>query len=93
MELLTFDKSEITTIQALIIIASPLFTWCDERSTSWLYAGIAFNMIIDLGIHVDASALPNVHGLCEEDLEVRRRIFWGAYGMRCPSVSLYLGFC
>jgi hypothetical protein len=48
-----FDKSEITTIQALIIMASPLFTRCDERSLSWLYSGIAFNMIIDLGMHTD----------------------------------------
>ena len=89
----SFDKSEITTIQASIIIANPLFTWCDQRSTSDLCAGIAFNMIIDLGVHVDISALPNTHGLYEEDLEVCRRIFWSAYGMRCPSVCLYLGFC
>ncbi|KAK9257727.1 fungal-specific transcription factor domain-containing protein [Lipomyces tetrasporus] len=85
-----FEKSEITTIQALIIIASPLFTWCDERSTSWLYAGIAFDMIIDLGIHVDVSTLPNSRRLSEEDLEVRRRTFWGAY-VKDKVQSLYQG--
>ncbi|KAK9319952.1 fungal-specific transcription factor domain-containing protein [Lipomyces orientalis] len=85
-----FEKSEITTIQALIIIASPLFMWCDERSTSWLYAGIAFDMIIDLGIHVDVSTLPNSRRLSDEDLEVRRRIFWGAY-VKDKVQSLYQG--
>ncbi|KAK9482642.1 nitrogen assimilation transcription factor nirA [Lipomyces starkeyi] len=84
------EKSEITTIQALIIIASPMFMWCDERSTSWLCAGIAFDMIIDLGIHVDVSNLPNSRRLSDEDLEVRRRIFWGAY-VKDKVQSLYQG--
>jgi hypothetical protein len=90
MELLVraFDKSAITTIQALIIIANTLYTWCDERSLSWLYSGVAFNMIIDLGIHIDVSA-PSTRRLSEEDLEVRRRIFWGAYGTNCNSINLY----
>jgi hypothetical protein len=86
----TFDKSAITTIQALIIIASPLYTWCKERSLSWLYSGIAHNMIIDLGIHIDVSA-PSTCRLSEEDLEVRRRTFWGAYGTNCNSLNIYLG--
>lgn len=85
-----FDKSAITTIQALIIIANTLYTWCDERSLSWLYSGVAVNMIIDLGIHIDVSA-PSTRRLSEEDLEVRRRIFWGAYGTNCNSINLYLG--
>jgi hypothetical protein len=88
-----FDKSKITTIQALIIMASPLFTRCDERSLSWLYYRIAFNMIIDLGMHTDVSALPNGCRLSEEDTEVRRRIFWGAYGMLRDSITIYTGFC
>lgn len=80
MELLSteFDKSKITTIQALIIVAGALFTWCDERSTSFLYAGIAFNMIVDLGLHVGTTGKEI---LSEEDFEVRRRLFWGAFGM------------
>lgn len=71
----SFDKSEITTLQALLIMSNSLFSRCDERSLSWLYAGNAFNMIIDLGLHV----LPSPKRLSAEELEVRKRVLWGAY--------------
>ncbi|KAF3400171.1 Nitrogen assimilation transcription factor nirA, partial [Penicillium rolfsii] len=71
----SFDKSEITTLQALIIMSNSLFSRCDERSLSWLYAGNAFNMIIDLGLHV----LPSPNKMSAEELEVRKRVIWGAY--------------
>lgn len=73
------DRSEITTIQALLVMSSSLFALGDERSTAWLYAGIAFRMITDLGIHVDATMLPNMRSLSDEDLEIRRRVFWAAF--------------
>lgn len=73
------DRSEITTIQALLVMTSSLFALGDERSAAWLYAGIAFRMITDLGIHVDATMLPNMRRLSDEDLEIRRRVFWAAF--------------
>lgn len=74
------DRSDITTIQALLVMASSLFALGDERSAAWLYAGTAFRMIIDLGMHVDGSRLPNHRRFSDEDLEIRRRVFWGAFG-------------
>lgn len=74
------DRSEITTIQALLIMTNSLFALGDERSAAWLYAGIAFRMIIDLGLHVDASELSGSRRGSDEDLEIRRRVFWGAFG-------------
>ncbi|KAH7379595.1 fungal-specific transcription factor domain-containing protein [Pyrenochaeta sp. MPI-SDFR-AT-0127] len=82
-----YDRSRITTIQALLIMASSLFTRCDEKSASWLYAGLAFNMIIDLGIH-DVSSMPE--DTAEEELETRRRVFWAAY-MIDKTQCLYQG--
>lgn len=73
-----FDKSSIPTIQALLIMSSALFSWCDEKSTSWLYGGNAFNMIVDLGIHVNAATLKSRYS--GEELEIRLRVFWSAYG-------------
>ncbi|OQE14221.1 hypothetical protein PENSTE_c037G00691 [Penicillium steckii] len=73
------DRSDITTIQALLVMTSSLFALGDERSAAWLYAGTAFRMIIDLGIHVDATRLSNMRLISEEDLEIRRRVFWGAF--------------
>ena len=75
-----FDKSKITTIQALLVMSSSLFALGDERSAAWLHAGAAFRMIVDLGMHVDAPLLPNLRGFSDEDLEIRRRVFWGAFG-------------
>ncbi|CAH0025802.1 unnamed protein product [Clonostachys rhizophaga] len=73
-------RSEVTTIQALLIVSDALFTWCDERSLSWHYMGIAVNMIVDLGIHVDGSAgLRSKESCSPEDIEVYRRLFWSAY--------------
>lgn len=74
------DRSKITTIQALLIMTSSLFALGDERSAAWLYAGTAFRMIIDLGLHIDDLSLPASRKLTEEDHEIRRRVFWGAFG-------------
>ena len=74
----SYDKSSITTIQALLLMSSALFSWCDEKSMSWLYSGMAFSMIVDLGIHVDATI--SKRKFVEEDLEIRLRVFWTAYG-------------
>ena len=79
------DRSKITTIQALLIMTSSLFALGDERSAAWLYAGTAFRMIIDLGLHIDDLSLSASRKLSEEDYEIRRRVFWGAFGQRlCP---------
>ncbi|CAF3430493.1 unnamed protein product [Fusarium graminearum] len=72
----SLDRSDITTIQALLVMTNSLFALGDERSAAWLYAGLAFRMLIDLGLHVD---LTNSHIFSDEDLEIRRRVFWGAF--------------
>ncbi|KAH7411242.1 fungal-specific transcription factor domain-containing protein [Cadophora sp. MPI-SDFR-AT-0126] len=73
------DRSKITTIQALLIMTSSLFALGDERSASWLYAGTAFRMIIDLGLHIDDLSSSTSRKLSEEDYEIKRRVFWGAF--------------
>ncbi|KAM0667663.1 hypothetical protein ACQRIU_003528 [Beauveria bassiana] len=70
------DRSDITTIQALLVMTNSLFALGDERSAAWLYSGLAFRMITDLGLHVDLS---NSRRFTDEDLEIRRRVFWGAF--------------
>ena len=74
------DKSEITTIQALLVMTNSLFALGDERSAAWLYAGLAFRMIVDLGLHVDTPAFAGYRKLSDEDHEIRRRVFWAAFG-------------
>ncbi|KAH8722352.1 fungal-specific transcription factor domain-containing protein [Phaeosphaeriaceae sp. PMI808] len=73
------DKSEVTTIQALLVMTNSLFALGDERSAAWLYAGLAFRMIVDLGIHVDTLDLGSIRKFSDEDYEIRRRVFWAAF--------------
>lgn len=82
------NKSDITTIQALLMMTNSLFALGDERSAAWLYAGLAFRMIVDLGIHVDRSDLTSQRKFSDEDFEIRRRVFWAAFGkcIRCLHV-------
>lgn len=73
------DRSDITTIQALLVMANTLFALGDERSAAWLHSGLAFRMIIDLGMHVDAPDLGSSRKFSDEDMEIRRRVFWAAF--------------
>ncbi len=73
------DRSDITTIQALLVMTNSLFALGDERSAAWLYSGLAFRMLIDMGMHVD---LTSTRRFSDEDLEIRRRVFWAAFGKK-----------
>ncbi|KAF5693016.1 Nit-4-like protein [Fusarium denticulatum] len=72
-------KSEITTIQALLVVSDALFSWCNERSLSWHYLGIAISMIIDLGLHIDGPARRSSKKVTAEDTEIERRVFWATF--------------
>lgn len=74
------EKSEVTTIQALLLLARSLFALGEGKSVAWMYAGIAMNMIIDLDMHTDELST-SAKNLTDEDLEIRRRVFWAAFGM------------
>ena len=80
-------KSGITTIQALLVLTTSLFALGEEKSLAWMYAGIAFRMIVDLGMHrTDLLSSPN-NELSDEDLEIRRRVFWAAFGKAFSDLS------
>ncbi|KAJ4856808.1 fungal specific transcription factor domain-containing protein [Trichoderma breve] len=74
-------KSEVTTIQALIIVSDALFSWCDEKSASWHYSGIAIGMITDLGLHSESVNLSVTSNRSLENIETHRRLFWAAFAM------------
>ena len=82
------DRSEITTIQALLVMTNSLFALGDERSAAWTYAGIAFRMIVDLGLHVDTLDLASTSNTSDEDYEIRRRVFWSAFGEHIPLLTI-----
>lgn len=69
-----------------------------RQTIGWLYAGIAYRMIVDLGLHVDpakvqmSSLVPTKPPvpLTAVDLEIQRRYIWGAY-INDRVQSLYFG--
>jgi hypothetical protein len=80
-----FEKSSIPTIAGLLLLGST-FIARGEVSKSWKYAGLAIRMVYDLGLHLDSRD----PGLAAEDIEIRRRLFWGAFIIDKVQ-SLYLG--
>jgi len=78
-------QSSIPTICALVILGGT-FNATGHSSKGWLYTGYALRMVYDLGLHLDSQEIAG----SVEDLEIRRRVFWGAF--ICDKLmSLYFG--
>lgn len=75
----SFDQSTITTVQALLVMSVSLSALGNCRSTAWLYSGMAYRMIIDIGLHTNRSRSSISKQASEEYLEIRRRVFWSAF--------------
>jgi hypothetical protein len=76
------DQPSLTTIVALLIAGSCLVPH-GKQSAGWVFCGIAYRMMTDLGLNV----LPQGDPI---DVEARRRLYWGAYIVD-KFQSLFLG--
>ncbi|GAE00169.1 nitrogen assimilation transcription factor nirA [Paecilomyces variotii No. 5] len=85
------DKgSSIPTLQGLLILSA---RECASGRTSqgWLYSGMAFRMMHDLGIHIYPKSLSHLVGrFSSEELVVRQQVFWSCYTWD-KTMSLCLG--
>ncbi|KIW88573.1 uncharacterized protein Z519_10619 [Cladophialophora bantiana CBS 173.52] len=81
--LLIYPK--LPTVVGLLLLGSS-YNAKGETSKGWLYTGYALRMIYDLGLHLD----PKETSDSPEQVEIRRRIFWGAF-VSDKLQSLYLG--
>jgi Fungal specific transcription factor domain len=83
------ETPSIPLVVALLMVGSTLVS-SGKQSTGWLYSGMAIRMVYDLGLHLDSRKSADLHRRTVEDLEIRRRVFWGAF--ICDKLqSLYLG--
>lgn len=97
--------SSIPTVQALLQLSARDLAY-GSVSQAWLYSGMAFRMVSDLGLHHNHAKLLALGHLTAEDLEIRQRLFWSCYFWdKCVSfcfhvsvltwrnraISLYLG--
>ncbi|ODA79411.1 hypothetical protein RJ55_05004 [Drechmeria coniospora] len=79
----------IPTIQTLLLLSAQESS-LGNSTQAWTYSGIAFRLIDHLGICVDAQRYSTSLTLADEDLEIRRRLFWSCYFWD-KLISLYLG--
>ncbi|KIX10681.1 uncharacterized protein Z518_01765 [Rhinocladiella mackenziei CBS 650.93] len=91
------ERSSVATVVALLFMGTSLV--CRGHQTAgWLYCGIGYRMVIDLGLHLDSSQMvpsetlsnTNSNALTAQELEMRRRVFWTAYVLD-KFQSLFLG--
>jgi hypothetical protein len=71
-------KSSIPTTQALLQLSARDLAY-GSISQAWLYSGMAFRMVSDLGLHHNDDKLLSLGLLSAEDLEIRKRLFWSCY--------------
>ncbi|CAF9929954.1 MAG: hypothetical protein ALECFALPRED_004489 [Alectoria fallacina] len=75
----SFDHSTTTTVQALLVMSASISALDNGRTVAWLYSGMAYRMIIDLGLHTNEPRFSTFKQVSEEDIEIQRRIFWSAF--------------
>ncbi|KAL1843762.1 hypothetical protein VTK73DRAFT_2736 [Phialemonium thermophilum] len=88
--------SSIPTVQALLQLSAREMAF-GSTSQAWLFSGMAFRMVSDLGLHHNSGHILSLGYLGPEDLEIRRRLFWSCYFWdknvvgAFRTMSLYLG--
>lgn len=79
----------IPTVQALLQLSARDLAY-GSISQAWLYSGMAFRMVSDLGLHHSTAKMNMLGHLSAEDLEIHRRLFWSCYFWD-KAISVYLG--
>lgn len=88
-EELSLGNCQIPTVQTLLLLSAQE---CGHgnRTQAWLYSGMAFRMIDDMGITIDGHKYAGSVKLSDEDIEIRHRLFWSCYFWD-KMISLYFG--
>ena len=83
------ENSKIPAVQALLLLSAQQ-CGTGNRTQAWLYSGMAFRLIDDMGICIDGKKYAESGHLSAEDLEIRNRLFWSCYFWD-KLISLYFG--
>lgn len=73
-----FANAKLCTVQALALM-SVREAGCGHESKGWVYSGMSFRMVCDLGLNVDAQPINEFSRLTDEDIDARRMTFWGCF--------------
>ncbi|KAK2813791.1 hypothetical protein FQN50_000191 [Emmonsiellopsis sp. PD_5] len=82
-------NGQIPIIQSLLLLSAQE---CGRgnRTQAWLFSGMAFRLVEDLGITIDSRKYSGTVQFSAEDIEIRNRLFWCCYFWD-KLVSLYFG--
>lgn len=81
--------SSIPTLQALLILSGHE-SIIGRASQAWLFSGMAFRMMRDMGMHIHERRLGLASQFSQVELAMRRQIMWSCY--TCDkAMSLLLG--
>ncbi|QKX62118.1 uncharacterized protein TRUGW13939_09274 [Talaromyces rugulosus] len=68
----------IPTVQTLLLLSAQE-SGRGHRAQAWLYSGMAFRLVEDLGISIDSRKYSRSVSFSDEDIEIRNRLFWSCY--------------
>jgi hypothetical protein len=86
---LSRGSNKIPTVQTLLLLSAQECS-AGNRTQAWLYSGMAFRLIEDMGITIDGQRYSGSVLMSDEDIEIRHRLFWSCYFWD-KLISLYLG--
>ena len=81
--------SNIPTVQTLLLLSAQN---CGRgnRTQAWLYSGMAFRLVEDMGMCIDGRKYARTVKFSDEEIEIRNRLFWSCYFWE-KILCLYLG--
>jgi hypothetical protein len=68
----------IATTQALLQLSARELAF-GSTSQAWLYSGMAFRMVGDLGLQHSTDDIAQLVSISAEEIEIRKRLFWSCY--------------
>jgi hypothetical protein len=82
-------QSKVPTVQSLLLLSAQE---CGRgnRTQAWLYSGMAFRLIDDMGMCIDGRHYTESTQFSVEDVEIRNRLFWSCYFWD-KLIALYFG--
>ncbi|KAF2017005.1 hypothetical protein BU24DRAFT_448773 [Aaosphaeria arxii CBS 175.79] len=83
------QRPTITTLQSLCILGV-VYVAVGKDAVGWLHSGMAHQLALDMGLNFDTGSPSKATWLSEDEIELRRRIYWTCYIID-KSSSMYTG--
>ncbi|KAL1874422.1 hypothetical protein VTK73DRAFT_299 [Phialemonium thermophilum] len=68
----------ITTLQALAILGT-VYIAMGLDAAGWLHQGMANRLVLDMGLHLDSTAMACSNQMSTEEARLRKQVYWSVY--------------